>query len=32
MRRRMGKKRWWFKAKGPRKIRTVAPYSKNACK
>jgi hypothetical protein len=25
-------KRKWFKAKGPRKINTMAPYSKNACK
>jgi hypothetical protein len=25
-------RRKWFKAKGPRKISTMAPYSKNACK
>jgi hypothetical protein len=31
MRRRRGRRRWWFKAKGPKKINTIAPYSKNAC-
>jgi hypothetical protein len=31
MRRGKGRKRW-LKAKGPRKISTIAPYSRNACK
>jgi hypothetical protein len=31
MKRRRGRRRW-LKAKGPRKIKTTAPYSKNACK
>jgi hypothetical protein len=31
MKRRRGRRRWWFKAKGPRKISTIALYSKNAC-
>jgi ribosomal protein L22 len=31
MNRGRGRRRWWFKAKGPRKISTIAPYSKNAC-
>jgi hypothetical protein len=26
------RRRRWFKAKRPRKIGTIAPYSKNACK
>jgi len=25
-------RRKWLKVKGPRKISTIAPYSKNACK
>jgi len=31
MRRGRGK-RGQFKAKGPKKINTIAPYAKNACK
>jgi hypothetical protein len=31
MRRGRGRRRR-FKVKGPRKINTIAPYSKNACK
>jgi hypothetical protein len=31
MKRGRGRRRW-FKAKGPRKINSIAPYSKNACK
>jgi hypothetical protein len=31
MKKKSGKRRW-FKAKGPRKINTIVPYSKNACK
>jgi len=31
MKKRRGKRRW-LKAKGPRKINTIASYSKNACK
>jgi hypothetical protein len=31
MKRRKGRRRG-FKAKGTRKVNTIAPYSKNACK
>jgi hypothetical protein len=31
MRRGRGRRRWWFKVKGLRKIGMITPYSKNAC-